>query len=204
MSDTTKIIKKLFPGDWLEICSLAEDGVPVKKLAEKYDVDESVIYKGLKKRRVNIGAAQLKVEQEHANKLKLDLIARIRETKDKDYRFTEFLQTQIIKTVTDTQRAGKPLGSAIDDIKALKIAIDGVRGGTDNKWRLLGLDKENEHADDTLPELPIRELSPAEETALRDKQAAEDGLDEEDLAALAEIEALASDEEDEAIVEESE
>jgi hypothetical protein len=54
-----------------------------------------------------------------------------------------------------------------------------VRSGTDNKWRILGLDKDNADVDKELTELPIREMSEAEIIAERDKQLLDDTTLEE-------------------------
>src|SRR2546421_5660266 len=55
--------QKLFPKDWLQIVSLAEDGVKIREIAETYGVEPSAIYRGLRKRRVNLTAIALKAEQ---------------------------------------------------------------------------------------------------------------------------------------------
>ena len=194
MSDPVKSLvpdgrtKKLFPKDWLEIVNLAETGVKVHKIAEIYGVHATVIYRGLQKRKVNLTAISARITAEEAEKAQSIMLDRIRETRDKDYKFTEFLQQQIVAVVVSAQKAGEALGKHLDTIKALKIALDGVRGGTDNKWRILGLDKENENADAALPELPIRALTDVETEALRSAQEVEDG-GIGDEAALVEIEA---------------
>jgi hypothetical protein len=66
---------------------------------------------------------------------------------------------------------------------------------------LLGLDKAQEDPDAHLPELPIMELSPAEEKAMRDRQNLEDGLlDEESAQAL--LDEIDPDEENSVVAEE--
>jgi IS30 family transposase len=193
--------QKLFPKDWLQIVSLAEDGVKIREIAETYGVEVSAIYRGLRKRRVNLTAIALKAEQEESQKNHQETLKRIRDTKDRDYRMTEFLQTQVIKVVSDAQKAGRPVGSELDSVKALKIAMDAIKGGTANKWVLLGLDKAQEDPDAHLPELPIMELSPAEEKAMRDRQNLEDGLlDEESAQAL--LDEIDPDEENSVVAEE--
>lgn len=191
---------KLGPREWLEIISLVRQGVKVAKIAETYDVDQSVVYKGLKKRGINVAQLQqvaaLEALQEVANKDRAELVKRIRETKDEDYRFTSALQKSVMRVVLDAQKPGaaRTLAAVLDDVKALKLAIDAVRNGTDNKFRLLGIDKENANADEALPELPIREMTDLEVESMRNRQAQEDGLGEEDLE-IAELEGLVEDEE---------
>src|SRR5205823_8666867 len=103
------------------------------------------------KRRVNLTAIALKAEQEESQKNHRETLQRIRDTKDRDYRMTEFLQTQVIKVISEAQKAGRPVGSELDSVKALKIAMDAIKGGTANKWVLLGLDKAQEDPDAHLP-----------------------------------------------------
>ena len=167
--------KKLFEREWLEIVSLAQNGTSVPEIARIYKVHHSLIYRGLEKRKVRVGSLAKEAAQAQTEQDKKDIIAKIKKTKENDYRFTEFLQTQIIKVVSDTQKKNKPIGTCIDDVKTLKLAIDGIRSGTDNKWRILGLDKENQDADKVLPELPIRQLTDIEVEKIRNRQNLEDG-----------------------------
>ena len=150
-----------------------------------------------------------------ANAAKMaELVKRINDTKDKDYRFTEFLAQQVIHTITTAQKptaaGGKAPGiaSVMDDVKTLKIAIDAIKSGTDNKFRLLGIDKENSQADAVLPELPIRTLTDNEVEAMRNQQSAEDDVlsADEMRDALESAEDLIEecDPEDSAIIEEDE
>jgi len=180
--------RKLFPKEWLEIVNLAQSGVKVADVAKTYSVDDSVIYRGLKKRGVNVTAVASRLAMEEADKHKAELLRKIRETKDKDYRFTEFLQQQIISTIVDAQKKAIGIGTRLDDIKALKIAMDGVKNGTENKWRILGLDRENADSDAALPELPIRDLTDEEVNVMRNRQEEEDGGTAIDPDLLADIE----------------
>ena len=167
--------KKLFEREWLEIVSLAQNGTNVPEIARIYKVHHSLIYRGLEKRKIRVGSLVKEAAAAQAEQQKKDIIAKIQKTKENDYRFTEFLQTQIIKVVSDTQKANRPIGTCIDDVKTLKLAIEGIKSGTDNKWRILGLDKENQDADAALPELPIRQLTDKEVETIRNRQNLEDG-----------------------------
>jgi DNA invertase Pin-like site-specific DNA recombinase len=168
-------MRKLFPKEWLEIVGMAKSGVPVEKIAKSFGVQPSTIYKGLKRRNITIGAYTPSAAEVHESAERRELIARIKETKDKDYRFTEFLQRQVVTLIAEQQKEKRPFAAVIDDVKALKLALDAVRSGTDNKWKILGLDKENDDADKELPELPLRELTEDEIAAIRDRQIMEDG-----------------------------
>lgn len=187
--------RKLMPRDWLEIVQMARAGVPVATIAETFKVTKVSIYAGLKKRRVIIGVYTPSATQVEESSQRQEIVKRIRETKDADYRYTEFLQRQSIKLLMDAQKEGRPLATTLDDMKTLKAAMDVVRSGTDNKWRILGLDKENEDTDKELPELPIREMTDAEIIAERDKQLLDDAELEDLEEAL--VDGDAGDESDE-------
>lgn len=184
-----KAKKKLLPRHWLEIVNMARSGVPVATIASTFKVSIHAIYGGLKKRGVVIGAYANSSREFDEGKQRRELIERVRDTKDKDYRYTEFIQRQSIKLLMDAQKEGRSIATVGEDIKALKAAMDVIRIGTDNKWRILGLDKENEDADKELPELPIRDMTPAEIEAERDKQLMDDAtLEELEAAAQANAE----------------
>lgn len=196
---------RITSADWMEIYQQVRNGVSVAAIAKAYSCQKSTIYRKLKGARIKPGVAKSSAEAAAAEAEREALIGKIRETKDNDYKFTSFLQRKVMHIVTEAEKAHKPMGAVMDDIKAVKAAIEAINAGTNNKWRILGLDKENSQADLVLPELPIRELTPAEMIIMRDRQALEDlddaalerldaepdpedieeeGLSDEDLAAL--------------------
>lgn len=191
--------KKLQPRDWLEIVNLAETGVKIRKISEIYGVQQSLIYKGLHKRKVNIVSIGHRVAAEEMEKTKVALLEKIRETKDNDYKFTEFLQKQIIASVVKAQKGSVSISTEMDNIKTLKIALDGMRVGTANKWLILGLNNENEKADAALPDLPIRPLTDNEIDGMREKQESDDGLLMDDSEAELDEISASLDAEDDAI-----
>jgi hypothetical protein len=180
--------RRLLPRDWLEIVQMARAGVPVATIAKTFKVGQSTVYQGLKKRRVTIGAYSMPAAEYEESQERKELLKRIRETKENDYKYTEFVQRRSVKLLMDAERDGRAPGSTMDDMRALKAAMEVIRAGTENKWRILGLDKENADADKELPELPIREMTEAEIIAERDKQLLDDAsiddldLDEEEIA----------------------
>ena len=213
MSSTAElpVTKKLYPREWLEIIHLAKTGQKVATIAKKYDVHISVIYRGLKSRGVNLTLLAAEEDMKENAAKRAELVKRIEDTKDTDYRYTDFLQKEVVKLLMVAARPTAPGGSVnaaiagtMDAVKTLKIAMDAIRGGTDNKFRLLGIDKENSQADAVLPELPIRTLTDNEVEAMRDKQGSEDELltPEEMADAIDAAEELIRSEDDDAIIEE--
>ena len=194
------------PNEWLEIVSLAENGASIQKIAETFKCHPSVIYRGLKKKGVQLGSNAQKASEEVARLERETLISRIKETKDNNYKWVSALQARVVQTVIKAEKEGKPIGMVKDDIKALKDAIDAVGSGQKTIWNILNIDKENADLDRVLPELPIRELTEQEVEQIRDRQAMEamemdilGGDLDEDEDDLPEDE-----EEDESIVEEDE
>lgn len=168
--------KKLSETEWLQIANLVEQGEPVQKVAKIYGVHYSVVYRTLKKRGVRIGASTRDAAEEAARQDREKLVQRIKETKEQDYRYTSALQQMVVTTIVDARKEGRSPASVQDDVKTLKIALDAVAKGTDNKWRILGLDNENANADQELPELPIREMTDIEVEAIRNRQEMEDSI----------------------------
>ncbi len=190
-------VRKLYPKDWLEIITLAKEGQPVAKIAKAFKVRKSTIYRGLKKRKIRLGAYVAAAEEVVENEATRILIERIRNTKDRDYQFTEVIQRQIMKLLTEASASSTPFAQIADNLKALNIAMRTIRSGTENKWRILGLDRDNEDADRELPELPLRELTDEEIEAMRDRQILEDDLTDDELTALDGGEDIAEEGEDE-------
>lgn len=186
--------RKMAAKDWLEAIGMAKAGVPVRKIAKTFRVMPSTLYKGLKARGVTIGGWSPSATEVRGAAEREELLRRAKETRDNDFRITAYLQGKIAVVTKLEEDAAAAEGRAprysvlLDDYKALKTAIEAVKAGTDNKWRILGLDKA-ERDDGALPELPIRELTEDELSAMRDRQLLEDGLDEERLAELADAEA---------------
>ena len=131
-------IKKLFPKDWLAVVELAEKGREVADIAKIYNVDKSVIYKGLRKRKVNITAAAQRAAMEQAEIDKQSLITKIRETKDFQYRSVHILEQLCVKTVLEASKTGHSLAGKQDDVRTIKLALDAVKTGFEIKWKVFG------------------------------------------------------------------
>ena len=172
---STKSVR-LNAGQWLELSSLAAEGWSVSRLARHFRVHTSVVYRGLKKRGITIGSASVNANAENQKRQREELVRKIRETKDNDYKYTEFLQKKVMKIIVDAEAASRPISVVMDDVKTLKVAMEVIRGGTENKWRILGLDKVAGEDGKEPEELPIREMTDMEVEALRDRQAMEDGV----------------------------
>jgi len=165
---------RLSGAQWVEVVSMARAGVPVGKVAKIFKCKPSTIYRGLRKRGVNLAAYQAVVHEVQESAERRELIERVKKTKDGDYKLIDQVQKIIAHKVAEAQTGRSTYAEIADPVKTLKIAIDAIGNGTKIKWMILGLDKMNENVDLELPELPIREMSPDEVAALRDRQILED------------------------------
>ena len=179
--------------DWLEIVSLARDGIAVRKIAKEYKVKPSSIYRGLKRRGVVIGSGLTSAATEVDAKLREQRIGQIREAKEQNLAFTKAIKLRTIKLVNDADKSAAAAGTTgagtyaaiAEDLQALAQAMKIIRGATDNEWKVLGLDRADADTELELPELPIRELTDVEVEHIRDKQILEDDeFDEDDLDRL--------------------
>lgn len=172
----TETKRRLTPKDWLEIVSLVKEGVPVPELAVKYKRSPQAIYAGLKARRVDLNLISARIAREENERTKVEVLKKIKDTKNNDYKMVVFLQQKAMKIVVDSSKEESPehaLSRSQSDLKSIQIAMNVVTSGTAAKWKILGLDQENADADIVLPELPIRDMTGAELQALRKRQAEE-------------------------------
>ena len=166
--------RKLYPREWLEVVTLAKEGVSPVKIAETFKVSPSTIYRGLAKRKVRVGAYRAPASELEAKKDRDAKLERIRKAKDQAFTVVDFLEKEVVREITSAKAAGVDVGSKMDNVKTLKMAIDAINNGTAVKWKVLGLDKDTFDAEEELPELPIREMSRAEIELLRASQEIED------------------------------
>lgn len=97
------------------------------------------------------------------------LLARIRETKEEHYKMVSGLGKLTWAAILTAKQEGKPIATALPDLKALETAIGNVKRVREEKWAILGLDKEDATEDDGVPELTVSELTAAEIEELRSR-----------------------------------
>lgn len=189
---------------WLEIVNLARNGTPISVIAEQYKVNKSAIYRGLERRGVKVGelVEQARREEEKAEQKRA--IERIKKTKETSLARLEILSNLGMDVVVRHRRGDVTLATALDEIRLAKSAGDLVRGNISSAWKILGLDRDNAHVDEVIPELVVRELSEFEVAEIRRKQRIESGSDlsAEEMLLISDQLSGQSDEEDEVVVEE--
>jgi predicted DNA-binding protein YlxM (UPF0122 family) len=190
--------RRLTGAQWVEVVAMIRANVPVDKIAKAFKVKRSTIYRGLKKRGINLAAYQAVATEVQESAERRELIEKIRTTRERDYKHIDLLQQLSMNHIAEAKRDKRPYASIADDIKTLKTAIDAIGNGTKIKWMILGLDKATESPDMELPELPIREMTQDEVLALRDRQILED----ENISSVEVFDDDESDEDAEGVVEE--
>jgi IS30 family transposase len=99
---------RLLAHEWLEIVQMARSGVPAATIAKHFNVTTSTIYVGLRKRRVAIGAYSTPSAEFEESQERKELLKRVRETKENDYKYTEFIQRRSVKLLMDAEKDGRP------------------------------------------------------------------------------------------------
>lgn len=195
----------LTPKQWAEIEALWESGtVTIEDLVKKYGRARTTFERHFAKSKVTRGAktavAKKRVEEVIVKAAVDDamiLAARVRETKEDHYKMASGISKLIWREILNAEKAGAPLATTLNNIKALKEAATGLKAVREERWAILGLDRPDAVDPDELPELVISELTADQVQELRDR-------DHTELAVDDDIVDIGGDEDDDAVVEEGE
>lgn len=134
----------------------------------------------------------------------LVLAQRIKDSKEDFYQLNSFIRRAIRSKLAQVVKDQMLFSTIYGEIKTLKLAQDLLSGGTDQAWKLLGLDKDF-NADDEMPRLVITELT-AKEVEEIQREPTDADLEDPDLQEadvdLEEGEEAPIDEDDEVVAEE--
>lgn len=193
MSDVDSKEKKirLSPADWATIEEMWASGtVTLEQLAEQFLVNPSFLSRELSRRGVKKGiksrelaaAATEKVRETlvdvHAQKMK-----RVAETKDEHYQFAQTLAKLTFQIIANKVKNKQSINGARDDIRTIKDAMTAISIARDERFRVLGLDRD-ENTGDEIPALIVTEMTAAEIEAIRNRHegdSAEDDVSDEEL-----------------------
>lgn len=184
---------KMSEAQRLEAIALFRAGEATKtELAKRYGVTTKAIDKMFERRGIKstqrgelakAAADQAAAVAATAMTFEPALIAkRVYDTKNETYRLAELLRKLIGKTVIETQKAGKPLGTVVNDLKAIREAAAALKTCREEAYAVLGISTEPEEREDDIPELRIASLSEEEIKALQDAPLGEDDLDIPEVA----------------------
>ncbi len=160
---------------WAEAESIWEAGLMTRKnLAEKMGVSERSITRHMSDRGLIQGSKAKDSKDRMAEAIKqssLDdvaiLAARIRETKEQHYKLADNFAKLTWEEILKAKRENLPVSTATNNLKALDIAFTTIKRVREEKWAVLGLNKEDEQEEDGLPELVVSEMTAEEVEAVR-------------------------------------
>lgn len=175
---------RLTDAEWERVKALWESGtVKLRELAEEFGVRIDSLQKRLKAEGVVKGARAYEQGEAVREKVKSDAerqVERIGHTKEQHYQYTEALAKLTMQTVLDARSGHKSFGSVDADLAALGKAMKVIALARQERYALLGLDKEDANPDE-LPELLVSELTPDQIEKIRrgmEQNHVDDGLDE--------------------------
>lgn len=150
---------------WHEIVRLWESGeVTLETLSKHYERHPSLFTKYFSKNGIKRGsrkAMAIKEAQEKAANVDDAniLAARIRETKEDHYKMASGLAKLTWAEVLRVKQDGLQFSSALNNLKALDTATSTLKKLREERFAILGLDKEDFIDEEGLPELVVSELT---------------------------------------------
>jgi hypothetical protein len=173
---------RLTPKQWAEAEALWESGeVTLADLAARFGKHRSAFSAHFDKKGIKRGAKKA----EHAAAVKeavttaaIDdatiLAARIKETKEEHYKMASGLAKLSWNEILLAKQDGRPVATALNNLKALDAAMTVLKKAREERWAVLGLDREDAMDEDGLPELIISELTAEQIEALRSREEDDD------------------------------
>lgn len=187
--DSKEKRSRLTPAEWATIEEMwASGAVTLESISEQFLVNPTFLSRELSKRGIKKGvkskelaaAATEKVRETlvdvHAQKIK-----RVAETKDEHYQFAQTLAKLTFQIIANKVKNKQAISGARDDIRAIKDAMMAIAIARDERFRVLGLDKD-ENTGDEIPALIVTEMTAAEIEAIQKRHDSEDiDVSEQDL-----------------------
>lgn len=168
---------KLTPRQWAEATALWETGATtLAELSKKFDRHEQSFAQYFRRHGIKKGAkaakiaqkVEAKVEEQHINDAAI-IAARIRETKEEHYKMAAGLAKLTWAEVLKAKQDGVPVGTAINNLKALESAMNVLKKAREERYSVLGLDRPDAIDENDVPELVISELTADQIDALRQR-----------------------------------
>ena len=169
--------RRLSPREWVALEAIWEAGdMTLITIAEKCGLSPRAvqghmaahkIIRGIKKGELRKRADEA-IAIAHADDAAI-LITRIRETKEEHFKMVDGLGKLTWAEIIKAKKELLPMASITMNLKALDIAITNIKKIREEKWALLGLDKEDASEDEGLPDLVVSELTADQVMALRNR-----------------------------------
>lgn len=174
--DSTKK-RRLTPAEWATIEEMwASGSVTLEQLEEQFLVSAPYLSKKLSERGIKKGSRSAELAAAATEKVKETLVdvhakkmTRVAETKDEHYKFAQTLSKLTFQLVAQQVQKGGSIADIRDDIRTIKDAMTAIAIARDERFRVLGLDKDEDTGDE-VPALIVTEMTAADIEELRKKQ----------------------------------
>lgn len=172
----------LSPKQWAEVRALWESGeFTLTMLSERFKVTRATLQRHFALRKVKKGAKSQEHEKKIAEEVAKNAVgdatviaARIRETKEEHYKMASGLAKLTWNEVLQVKKNGAPMAAATNNLRALDAAMNVLKKAREERFAVLGLDRDDHVDQDGLPELVISELTADQIETLRNKQQQDD------------------------------
>jgi len=161
--------------------------ITLEGLATKFGRHRETFVKHFQKIGLKKGSAKEEHKKEVAEEVKKAAFdtatitaTRIRETKEEHYKMAMGLAKLTWKEILNAKIEARPISTAINNLKALDAAMNVLAKARNERYAVLGLDRDDSADPDSLTELIITELTADQIEEIRNRQE-EDGLDMSDL-----------------------
>ena len=161
--------KNLKPSEWAEIeATWALGEHTLAELADKYDIHPAYLSRTMSKRGIKKGQDRKKVDEAvkdtilESIKDDAEITAkRIKETKEEHYRYAQVLSKVLFSKVAQAIKDKKAVGDLKEDVITLKNAITALKQAREDRYTILGLDRDPDMDEET-PRLIIDRMTPEE------------------------------------------
>lgn len=172
---------RLTPKQWAEAEALWESGeVTLVDLATRFGKHKSAFSAHFSKHKIERGSKKAEhaaAIKEEVKKASIDdatvLAARIKETKEEHYKMASGLAKLSWNEILQAKAAGHAFSTVLNNLKSLDAAMTVLKKAREERWAVLGLDKDDDMDEDGLPELVISELTAEQIEALRSRDESE-------------------------------
>lgn len=181
---------------WIEAETLFINGeMGLAAISRHLDVTHQSVYNHMKRRGITKGSRSAARTAEIIKAVEAVAItdvsimaARIKETKEDHYKMASGLAKLTWAEVLKTKQDGVPVSAAMPNLRALDAAMGVLKKAREERWSILGLDKDTYVDEDSLPELVISELTADQVQALqsRSNDFGVDEIGDDDLEVVAE------------------
>lgn len=180
---------RLTQSQWREIDALWESGdITVKQLVERYKKHPDTFVNHFRKYGIKKGAkaaelARIAAEQAKAKtRQEADIVSeRIHKTKEDHYKMAEAISRLTFNEILKAKQEEKEFKAAKENIKTLLLAAETLKKCREERWIVLGLDKDVVD-EDALPELVMSTMTEEQVRQLREAQIEDEemmGLDDD-------------------------